>query len=93
MTILPETGAAQTPQARIAKVEKAATFIGKLLGDRVNKAILKSAAANSKKLPGTTKLYQYNNGDWTYNMTTNCTFDQYGNVSTAKIWSDENGMM
>ncbi len=93
MTILPETGAAQTPQARIAKVEKAATFIGKLLGDRVNKAILKSAAADSKKLPGTTKLYQYNNGDWTYYMTTNCTFDQYGNVSTAKTWSDENGMM
>lgn len=93
MTILPETGAAQTPQARIAKVKKAATFIGKRLGDRASKSILKSAAADSKKLPGTTKLYQYNNGDWTYNMTTNCTFDQYGNVSTAKIWSDENGMM
>ena len=93
MTILPETGAAQTPQARIAKVKKAATFIGKRLGDRASKSILKSAAADSKKLPGTTKLYQYNNGDWTYYMTTNCTFDQYGNVSTAKIWSDENGMM
>lgn len=93
MTILPETGAAQTPQARIAKVKKAATFIGKRLGDRASKSILKSAAADSKKLPGTTKLYQYNNGDWTYYMTTNCTFDQYGNVSTAKTWSDENGMM
>ena len=93
MTILPETGAAQTPQARIAKVKKTATFIGKRLGDRASKSILKSAAADSKKLPGTTKLYQYNNGDWTYYMTTNCTFDQYGNVSTAKIWSDENGMM
>ena len=93
MTILPETGAAQTPQARIAKVKKTATFIGKRLGDRVSKAILKSAAADSKKLPGTTKLYQYNNGDWTYYMTTNCTFDQYGNVSTAKTWSDEKGMM
>ena len=56
MTILPETGAAQTPQTRIAKVEKAATFIGKRLGDRVNKAILKSAAADSKKLPGTTAV-------------------------------------
>ena len=93
MTILPKTGAAQTPQARIAKVKKAATFIGKRLGDRASKSILKSAAADRKKLPGTTKLYQYNNGDWTYNMTTNCTFDQYGNVSTAKTWSDENGMM
>ncbi len=93
MTILPETGAAQTPQARIAKVKKAATFIGKRLGDRASKSILKSAAADSKKLPGTIKLYQYNNGDWTYYMTTNCTFDQYGNLSTAKTWSDENGMM
>ena len=93
MTILPQTGAAQASQTRIAKVKKAATFIGKRLGDRASKAILKSAAADSKKLPGTTKLYQYNNGDWTYYMTTNCTFDQYGNVSTAKTWSDENGMM
>ena len=93
MTILPETGAAQTPQARIAKVKKAATFIGKRLGGRASKSILKSAAADSKKLPGTTKTYQYNNGDWTYYTTTNCTFDQYGNVSTAKTWSDENGMM
>lgn len=93
MTILPQTGAAQASQTRIAKVKKAATFIGKRLGDRASKAILKSAVADSKKLPGTTKLYQYNNGDWTYYMTTNCTFDQYGNVSTAKTWSDENGMM
>ena len=93
MTILPQTGAAQASQTRIAKVKKAATFIGKRLGDRASKAILKSAAADSKKLPGTTKLYQYNNGDWTYYMTTNCTFDQYGNVSTTKTWSDENGMM
>ena len=93
MTILPQTGAAQASQTRIAKVKKAATFIGKHLGDRASKAILKSAAADSKKLPGTTKLYQYNNGDWTYYMTTNCTFDQYGNVSTTKTWSDENGMM
>ena len=93
MTILPQTGAAQASQTRIAKVKKAATFIGKRLGDRASKAILKSAAADSKKLPGTTKLYQYNNGDWTYYMTTNSTFDQYGNVSTAKTWSDENGMM
>ena len=49
MTILPQTGAAQASQTRIAKVKKAATFIGKRLGDRASKAILKSAAADSKK--------------------------------------------
>ena len=40
MTILPQTGAAQASQTRIAKVKKAATFIGKRLGDRASKAIL-----------------------------------------------------
>ena len=91
MLLVPATGMAQFSKAQTMQVKKVQMALEKVFGkkDKVKKA----DEIEADLQPGTVKSYKYNNGSYSYEMTTNYTYNTLGNVVTEKQWSDENGMV
>lgn len=82
MLLVPATGMAQLSKAQTMQVKKVQMALEKVFGkkDKVKKA----DEIEADLQPGTVKSYKYNNGSYSYEMTTNYTYNTLGNVVTEK---------